>query len=148
MAKSKIMKSESSKELIAIVVMGSDDENQTSKSTAPAGIEIIKVIQRNPVKYRTSDLSKFILGAYLDDNDYDHFCCPGKMWWTNGVDDQEWLDQTFRLFESPEAIQENIYKTIFPAEGARQLNIYSLSVIDGEIILNLVKTLTQSSDPE
>jgi hypothetical protein len=142
------MKKKAEKQLNACVVMETKpvDKKMAARFTALAEVTETRMVRRDPVKYRSADLEMFVLGAQFKGDDYDHFRCSGGSWWTNGLDDQEWLSETFVLFSSPEAIKEGINRDFVPPAKTVQLNIYSLSLTDGEITFHLEETLVRESD--
>lgn len=115
-----------------------------SRPKPPA--DVVHVLRREPVKYRDEDLSKFVLSVFVSDAPCDYFCTPEEKWWANGRDDQEWLAETFRLFDSVEDIQAALQTDVNVLANTLYLNIYSLELINGEIAFNWEQSLYPDSE--
>lgn len=116
-----------------------------AKDNSIPGIDVVHMIQRNPLKYRDEDLSKFVLAAIIPEVDYDYFYCPDDSWWSNGLDGKENFSESFRLFESPEAVLKSLTEGLRTLAETLYLKVYAIEIVGGEIVFNLDTTITRAS---
>ena len=135
----------------ASVVMGQSesDDGELNGPTIPAHVRVVRMIQRNKLRYNDEDLNKFVLAAIVSDVDYDYFCCPDDdHWWSNGRDNQEWFGDAFRLFRDAEEIQKAADGELQFLQNTTRLNVYSLELLDGAINFNFEYSMIAESETE
>lgn len=76
-------------------------------------------------------LGKYVIGVFIDDNDYPHYKCPDDTFWCNCIDDKEFLHESVCVYESEEEAIQSLDAGV--PKGSKRYGVFKIEVIEDDI---------------